>query len=342
MITLAVSDTIYGAAGAASAITYTIFGMQLTAGTPTWSKLAQGQLGTSASQLYISPSGTTSLISAIVLYNTTSAAVSAQLFSSGSSASNQLFNINIPANGQVFFDQSGLQVNDGSGNSLWTVPTVMSPSVPLATTPGVAGVTGSDVGAARRDHTHYSTGGVASLNIVNTIQSYVSGVVIGVIPANTLQVGTTWRMLASGVVNNGSGGPYSPATYWTIGPGGIAGYEQIFVYNGVAQGPLDSYVTTSLTCPSGSANTNFYLRMTVTMQAATGGLLTPIIAAFITGSLSTMFANSPVTCAACSGGLVGNKVNPAINNYIALCGQQGSPIAWGIDQFNATLEIVKT
>jgi hypothetical protein len=117
MLTLTATNTIQALAGTASAITYTIFGMEFSSGVETYKVLAQGQLGTSVSALYTVPSSTTTFVKTIILTNTTSSIVGGvTLLVNGTAAGNQIVNsITIVGNGTAILDESGLKVNDGQG-----------------------------------------------------------------------------------------------------------------------------------------------------------------------------------------------------------------------------------
>lgn len=90
MITLAAADTIQGKAGTATAVTYTLLGLELASGgAEVYKKLAQGQLGTGAAALYTVPASTTAFIKGIHLANTTGVAVTGiVLYLGGSTAAN--------------------------------------------------------------------------------------------------------------------------------------------------------------------------------------------------------------------------------------------------------------
>ena len=202
MYTLAAADYIEGLAGTASAVTYTIFGMQLSSatGNETYEKLAQGQLTTSVAALYTTPGLTTAFIKNIVLCNTTSSVVAGvALYASGSAASNQLVNISIPANGQAVIDDYGVKVYDQNGSLQLGSAGLFDSVAPAATTPGVTSTTGVALTAAHRDHTHESPGGIASLTATTSAIANTETNVLSVsIAANTMNVGTTYRITCAG------------------------------------------------------------------------------------------------------------------------------------------------
>jgi len=131
MITLGVSGSLQGKAGTASAITYTVSGDTISSGSDTFSILAQGQLGTSVAALtgLSSVTGPT-LIKDIHLSNSSGSLVSGVvLYVNGSSASNQLVTVSIPANGQAVYSDGGWSVTDGSGNLQQSLSTSLSGDV---------------------------------------------------------------------------------------------------------------------------------------------------------------------------------------------------------------------
>lgn len=120
MIVLEAAKVLAGVASAASAITYTIEGMELLAGVESYKTLAQGQLASSAGTLYTVPASTQTFIKSIHLANTTSADVpGVKLFSGGTGAGNQITgSFTIPANGWAAFEENGWNVYDATGARL--------------------------------------------------------------------------------------------------------------------------------------------------------------------------------------------------------------------------------
>ena len=206
---LAANDSIHGLAGTAASITYTIFGKG-----PLQSKiLAQGQLGTADALLY-SPAtegGEQALVSAIVLANVTSGAISGVklgINGSAATAANQILSSSsIPANGQAIFDGRSWTVYDSGGNLQLAGAgnTAFDATIPAVTTPLALGTVGSAATCPRRDHTHQSPGGIASIvaesaSIVNTEALVVGAAIL----ANLMQAGTTFRITASGTITTAS------------------------------------------------------------------------------------------------------------------------------------------
>jgi hypothetical protein len=120
MIVLEAAQTLRGIAATATAITYTIEGMELASGVETYKTLAQGQLATSAGTLYTAPSSTQSFIKSIHLANATGSDVTGvKLFIGGTAAGNQITgSLTIPANGWATFGENGWNVYDATGARL--------------------------------------------------------------------------------------------------------------------------------------------------------------------------------------------------------------------------------
>lgn len=116
MYTLAASDYLAGVASAASEVTYTIFGMELTSpSTEAYAALAQGQFSNSVATIYTA-SGVTSFIKTITVVNTNATtARTFQLFRGGTAAANAITPlILIPAGGSATYE-------DGVG---WSISTI--------------------------------------------------------------------------------------------------------------------------------------------------------------------------------------------------------------------------
>lgn len=168
-IPLGSGNTLQGLAGTASAVTYTVFGLTTSSGTPNYAVLAQGQLGTSNAILYTVPYGGSTFVTLISLANTTATAVSGvSLGINGTSATASnlvLSSVTIPANGSLTYQSGGLAIRDVNGN------------LPTASV-----LCGSSV--------------AASAAIVNA----EAQVVACTMPANTMAAGTTFRITAAGQI----------------------------------------------------------------------------------------------------------------------------------------------
>lgn len=117
MIVLEAGKTLQGIAGTATAITYTVDGMELNAGVEAYKTLAQGQLAAAAGVLYTAPASTQTFIKSIHLANATASDVTGiKLFIGGTAAANQITgSLTIPANGWAVFGENGWNVYDALG-----------------------------------------------------------------------------------------------------------------------------------------------------------------------------------------------------------------------------------
>lgn len=120
MLTLAAAETLRAVAGSATAITYTVFGMELNAGVEAYKTLAQGQLPSSVGTLYTAPGSTQAFIKSIHFANATSSDVTGvKLYKNGTAASNQITgSLTIPANGWAVYNDDGWAVFNASGERL--------------------------------------------------------------------------------------------------------------------------------------------------------------------------------------------------------------------------------
>jgi hypothetical protein len=118
MITLATGNTIQGVAGTATAITYTILGMELNGTTEVYKVLAQGQLAAAAAAIYTVPASNVAMVKTIILTNATGSPVSGViLYINGTAAANQMTgSITMPAGSTLHFNQNGWKVIDNAGN----------------------------------------------------------------------------------------------------------------------------------------------------------------------------------------------------------------------------------
>lgn len=233
---LAAAGTVAGVAATANAITISIFGMELSGGVQAYKVLAQTQLPNAVATLYTVPASTTSFINHISLGNTTGSAVSGiKLFVNGTAAVNQITGtFSVPANGLASLNVAGLQVYDGNGSLISVVQSsfatpnvifgnvagpgsalttirsdsqlaVFDSSFPLNTfgSPGGGNIGSPGVNsfASRSDHQHASPGGIALSAITSTsggINTTETNVVSSTIQAASMQIGTSFRIRASG------------------------------------------------------------------------------------------------------------------------------------------------
>ena len=118
-LTLAVTDTITGVAGAATSITYTIFGDEIAADIDAFKVLAQGQLPSSVGTLYTVPGSTATIVKAIHLVNGTGGIVTARLNVNGTAAANQILPpISILAGGFAVYADDGWHAYNDQGQAL--------------------------------------------------------------------------------------------------------------------------------------------------------------------------------------------------------------------------------
>lgn len=120
MLTLAAAETLRAVAASATAITYTVFGMELNAGVESYKTLAQGQLPSSAGTLYTAPASTQTFVKSIHFANATGADVTGvKLFKNGTVAANQITgSLTIPANGWAVYNDDGWAVFNALGEQL--------------------------------------------------------------------------------------------------------------------------------------------------------------------------------------------------------------------------------
>lgn len=114
MFTLATGESLRGVAGSASAITYTVTGDE-KATTDAFKVLAQGQLPAVAAALYTVPASNRALVQTVFMLNVTAAPVTASLYINGTSGSNQIFGMTIPANGSAILAADGWKIYDSTG-----------------------------------------------------------------------------------------------------------------------------------------------------------------------------------------------------------------------------------
>src|SRR5438034_2063625 len=119
MITLAATNTIQAVCGTATALTCTIFGMELaTSGVETYKVLSQGQIAASVATLYTVPASTTAFVKTIQVANATGTAVTGViLYANGTAAANQITgSLTVPANGLLIISDKEMGMSDNSGN----------------------------------------------------------------------------------------------------------------------------------------------------------------------------------------------------------------------------------
>lgn len=229
MYTLAAADTIQAVAGTTTAISSTIDGMEYSVALgEVYKVLSQGQVATSVAALYTVPASTVAFISEIRLVNTTGSLVSGIIvYRGGTAASNQITgSFSIPAGGTALISfPGGMEVVDNLGNIYSSGTNIFDSTIPAVTTPLALGITGSAATAARRDHTHQSPGGIASITASVAIANTETQVVAANLPSGFYQAGTTLRVTAGGVqttASSGAAGTFRVRTGSTTLTGNIA------------------------------------------------------------------------------------------------------------------------
>jgi hypothetical protein len=139
MLNLAASDILAGVAGTATAVTYTITGMELNAGVEAYKVLAQGQLPSSVGTLYTAPSSTQTFIKSLHLANATGSDVTGiKIFLTGTTAGKQITgSLTIPANGWATYEEDGWRVYNASGQVLESIANISAGGSSVAGTRGV-------------------------------------------------------------------------------------------------------------------------------------------------------------------------------------------------------------
>jgi hypothetical protein len=127
MISLGVSQTLYGSSTTGSQVNITVSGLLMTSASPpvasAYEDLYQGQLAASAASVYTPGGSATALIANIALYNTGATAQTVNLYKAGTASSNLIATVVLPANGWAEYEagngwtvysSSGLQVTGTS------------------------------------------------------------------------------------------------------------------------------------------------------------------------------------------------------------------------------------
>jgi hypothetical protein len=132
MFNLAAADVLSGVAASATAVTYTISGMELNTGIEAYKILAQGQLPSSVGTLYTAPSATQTFIKSISLVNATGSDVSGiKLYLTGTTAAKQITgSLTIPANGWATYEEDGWRVYNALGQVLEEIAGLSSGGIP--------------------------------------------------------------------------------------------------------------------------------------------------------------------------------------------------------------------
>lgn len=120
MITLAASDYLSADSDVGSMVTYTIFGMELSAGVEVYKVLAQGQVASSITAMYTVPVSTTGFIKTMTFVNTDTAVRTIEITRGGTAALNRITPImEIPIGGMAIYEDGiGWQVFTAQGQLL--------------------------------------------------------------------------------------------------------------------------------------------------------------------------------------------------------------------------------
>lgn len=117
MLLLEASDTLVAEAGAATALTVTVYALEDASGTRTYKKVFQGQPGSSPTTLYTVPASTTALLKSMFVANPTGMARSIKLWHDGSSDANVILpSIIIGAGEFAAYVDDGWKFFDSGGN----------------------------------------------------------------------------------------------------------------------------------------------------------------------------------------------------------------------------------
>lgn len=138
MINLAATESLRGVCGSATAVTYTVAGLEILAGVEAYKTLAQGQLPAAAAALYTAPASTQAFIKTMHLSNTTAGALTCTFYVNGTAAANQIISFSLPASGTAVFNQDGWNVYNSSGALVFSSPVTLTGDVTGSGTGSVA------------------------------------------------------------------------------------------------------------------------------------------------------------------------------------------------------------
>lgn len=176
---LATANTLRAKAGTATAVTYTVFGDEVTTA-DAYSPIAQGQLASSTTTIYTAPAATQTIITEIQLANTTASDVTGVTFYvNGTAAANQINSgFKIPANGSaVYRKDNGWTIYDANGLPISTSAVTLTGDVTgsgagtIATTLATVNASPGSTGDASHTTTMVTNGkGLVTSNTNNSIQ----------------------------------------------------------------------------------------------------------------------------------------------------------------------------
>jgi hypothetical protein len=285
MLFLAAADTLAGVASAASKLTCTISGDEITTstGADAGKVLYQGQLAASAATIYTVPAGTVTVVKTISVVNTDSSSHTFQLFRGGLVAANAITGtITLPADYMAVWDDNGWHVYSDQGQQLGV---------------GATGAAGSD---AANGQPMGLTGAVAATR-------YVGGTTSGHPITGTFAVGD-YVVTQDGSIYICTGAGTSGTWVAVSGGSGLAD-EGVFTY-------LDATVAAAPGTP-GSGKLRVYAKTGPALAVkddsgaetvfGAGGLSSDEVAA-ITGAASPSGANVFATIADVTGGGMTNPM----------------------------------
>lgn len=130
MLILATGNTIQGVAGTATAITYTLSGVEVNGTTLTYKVLAQGQLAAAAAAIYTVPASNIAMVKTLILTNATATQVTGiYLYVNGVAAANQIAGpITMPAGSTIVLDQNGWSNLGIVGRVIYNLPAAVATS----------------------------------------------------------------------------------------------------------------------------------------------------------------------------------------------------------------------
>lgn len=298
-LTLAATNTLQAVAGAANAITYTLYGDEI-AGTPatdTFKVLGQGRVPNSVGVIYTVPAATQTLVKRATFSNTTAGAVALTLYTNGTAAANQTESFSIPANGQVVMGDEGWKTIDANGALITTAVISLTGDVsgsgvsPVSTTLATVNANvGSFGGATAVPAVTVNAKGLVTGAVSTPIQIAESQVTsltgdLGAKVPGTRLLNTTAPLTGGGDLSTDRTLAISPATTTTAGSQSAADKKKQddVWYDIVAQGGAD---------PTGSVDAASIISSACsTVAAAGGGVVYIPVGTYKIGSTITISGN---------------------------------------------------
>src|ERR1035437_89007 len=206
MLILNATDTLSATAGASTALSVTVYGLEVTSSAQTFKRLYQGQPANTVTTLYTAPAATQTLIKTITVANPTGGAQTIAFFQVGTAAANAI----LPA---ISIDAGGMAVYDGDG---WTFTTI-SGATKQATRALWSEITGtpttlSGYGITDAYTKTASDGRYDVLGAAAAVTPTTLGLVIGVNVLAYRTFGTAANSATSAFDVAGAAGPLAPPT----------------------------------------------------------------------------------------------------------------------------------